>query len=70
MPRLNIERTNREILAPAANAQFVEEHFPWAKVNDGWAIDEVEGTYSTKVYGHGVVTTEMDPPFRTTFQEA
>lgn len=68
MPRINWEATH-ELRAANANAAYIEEHFPDANVNDGWAIDEVNGTYSSKVYGFGVVTTSFEPPYPTTYQE-
>lgn len=43
-----------------AHEKYIDERFGKdASVNIGWAVDEVEMTYSSKVYGHGVVTTDM-----------
>lgn len=67
MPRLNPERTN-ELKAQQANAEYIRKHFPLnVQVNDGWAVDTVDQVYTSKVYGHGTVSTDMYPPFKTTF---
>jgi hypothetical protein len=39
--------------------KYIEEHYPDAPVNYGWAVDDVLGQYSSKIYGHGVLTTDM-----------
>lgn len=68
MPRLNVEATH-ELLAAQANAAYIEEHFPGASVNDGWFIDTIDRTYCSKVYGFGAVTTSMEPPYNSVYQE-
>ena len=44
-----------------AQDAFIEEHFgPDVNYNPGWCVDEVEGAISTKVYGHGILTSWLD----------
>lgn len=40
-----------------AQAKWLEEHYPRATTNDGWFVDEITKQISTKVYGHGVLTS-------------
>lgn len=47
---------------------YVKEHYPGANVNYGWAVDEVSMEISSKVYGHGVLTTSLTD-FHHTFEE-
>lgn len=44
-----------------AQDKWLKEHFPDQKfLNQGWFIDDVEGVVGTKVYGHGVLLTDME----------
>jgi hypothetical protein len=69
MPRLNVEATH-ELRAAQANAAYIEENYSGHEVNDGWAIDDVNKVYTSKVYGVGVaVSTSMEPPYETTEED-
>ena len=56
-----------ELKAYDSQDAWLEEHFPKAKVNMGWAVDGVEETICTKVYGHGVLVTHV-PSLTHTFE--
>lgn len=68
MPRINWEATHA-LRAQQANVAYIEEHFPRAAVNDGWAVDYIDKIYCSKVYGFGTVTTSMEPPYTSIYQE-
>lgn len=41
--------------------EYIKENFPTdVKVNLGWCVDEIDGYVATKVYGHGVLTTDLN----------
>lgn len=42
-----------------AQDEWIREHCPDAATNIGWAVDEIEGVISTKIYGLGVLTTDV-----------
>lgn len=48
--------------------EYLHEHYPTASVNIGWFVDEVTNQFGTKVYGHGVLTTDMNTG-KHTFEE-
>lgn len=65
MPRLNEERTE-ELHAWQAHEKYLADHFEGYSINDGWAVDTIEGTITSKVYNWGYVTTSMRSPYYTT----
>lgn len=54
-----------------AQAEWLEKHYPQARTNDGWFVDEVMKQVGTKVYGHGVLTSTYsgDGTISHTFEE-
>lgn len=54
-----------------AQGAYIERQFGKKaadKANYGWAVDEVEKVVMTKVYGHGIVTTDLTTG-KTSFEE-
>jgi hypothetical protein len=44
-----------------AQDQWISAHFglKTPTINSGWFVDEVDGYISTKIYGHGILTTDI-----------
>jgi hypothetical protein len=68
LPRLNVERTN-ELRAWSAHEEYLEDNFKGYAINEGWVVDYVFRIIQSKVYTRGIVTTSMNPPFPTDFEE-
>lgn len=43
-----------------AQEKWLAEHYPKANVNMGWGIDYIDQYVQTKVYGEGVLTTNVE----------
>lgn len=62
---------NLEDDAYEAQENWIKEHCgeeAAQKANYGWFVDEVDGLISTKIYGHGIITTEIGDPTNFTFE--
>jgi len=63
MPKLPDDLTVREDLAYGTQHEWIEERYGREvaeRANYGWVVDEIDRVIATKVYGFGVLTTNID----------